>query len=371
MTRRHTTGRNGPGVVLVSACVVAQLVARVVAIVVAITLLLAAPIQPAALARAAQLKDSTSAGGLPQNILRLWDSGEYSQAAQELKTAIAANPQDSMLPYWLGRCFYQMNDFTGAISSFESAIALDPNRADFHDWLGKACGRKAEEQGHANPFAGFNLARRTRHEFETAVRLDARNIDAQRDFIRYLAIAPGIVGGSEERAQMQINMLADIDPLQAQLARADVYAAHKKFDLAGTEYKKVLAAAPKRMDVYFEIADYFRDHNDAPAMQQAVDLAAKLAPSDRRLGYYRGVALVLAGKDLPQAEGYLRGYLEKPGPASEGATLSSAHEWLGKLYADENKPDKADAENQAALELDPRNKDARDALKRAQDRNRK
>src|ERR1043166_4310896 len=183
---------------------------------------------------------SPQSGGLPQNIVRLYNTAQYTQAAEALDSAIAATPQNASLYYWRGRCYYEMRDFNGAISNFEHAIMLEPDRAEFHVWLGRASGRKAEEQGRLNPFSGFTLARRTRHEFETAVRLDPKNIDAQRDFIRHLALAPGLVGGSEERAQAQIAMLASIDPAEADLARADFYTARNKPDLASAEYQKIL-----------------------------------------------------------------------------------------------------------------------------------
>jgi tetratricopeptide (TPR) repeat protein len=314
---------------------------------------------------------SPQSGGLPQNISRLYNSAEYGHAAEALDSAIAANPQNASLYYWRGRCYYEMHDFSGAISNFEHAVMLEQDRAEFHVWLGRASGRKAEEQGRFNPFSGFNLARRTRHEFETAVRLDPKNVEAQRDFIRYLGIAPGIVGGSEEHAQTQIAALSAIDPIEADLARAEFYSARNKPDLATAEYQKILQKTPPRISVCYEIADYFRDHGNPTLMEQAVQAAAKLDPNDPKLRYYRGVALVLANRDLPQAERDLREYLAKVMPNAEVPPHWSAHQWLGRLYEKQNQFDKAAAEYEAALELDPRNKDLRDALKRAENPDRK
>jgi tetratricopeptide (TPR) repeat protein len=46
--------------------------------------------------------------------------------------------------------------------------------------------------------------------------------------------------------------------------------------------------------------------------------------------------------------------------------MSSAHEWLGRMYEDQHRFDKAAEEYEAGLNLDPRNKTLRDALKHAQ-----
>jgi hypothetical protein len=44
--------------------------------------------------------------------------------------------------------------------------------------------------------AALSLTRRTHHEFETAVRLNAKNVTGQRDLIAFMANAPGNLGGS-------------------------------------------------------------------------------------------------------------------------------------------------------------------------------
>ena len=48
-------------------------------------------------------------------------------------------------------------------------------------------------------------------------------------------------------------------------------------------------------------AGHYRDRGDAEHMEQAVEAASKVNASDRRLSYYRGVALVLKEKDLAAA----------------------------------------------------------------------
>jgi tetratricopeptide (TPR) repeat protein len=302
---------------------------------------------------------------LPPAIGTLYNSGLYRQAAEELQTEVERNPADASLYYWLGRCFYEIRDFTRSISSFERAIALDPNRTEYHDWLGRACGRKADES-HSRMAVAISLARRTHHEFEMAVQLDATNIDAQRDLIAFMVNAPSNLGGGEEHALEQIRSLSAVDPVEGMLALADSYAVHKKFDQASEEYQKILEAAPNRIDAYFEVANYYRDLGDSGHMEQAVEAAGKTASSDRRLNYYRGVALVLEKKDPMVAESDLRAYINTVPDNSAVPAHSSAYEWLGRLYEGEGKPDSAAEQYQTALALDPQNKALREALKRLQ-----
>lgn len=305
---------------------------------------------------------------LPADIERLYNGGLYRQAAEALTAAIQREPQESSLHYWLGRCFYELRDYNRAVSSLERAIALAPDRSDYHDWLGKSYGRKAEEANRFTPFSSISLAHKSRREFETAVRLDANNLEAQRDLIRYLMNAPGIVGGSEGAAEQRVHALTAVDSIEGELAQAELLASRKKFDEANQQYRKVLDLKPDRIGVYFEIAEYHRDRGDAGQMSEAVEAGAVLAPSDHRLDYYRGIALILGNRNQGEAEKDLRRYLETVPDNDNVPSHSTTHEWLGKLYDKEGQLDRAAQEYRAALILDPRNKQASEALKALQRR---
>jgi tetratricopeptide (TPR) repeat protein len=304
---------------------------------------------------------------LPPDIAHLYDGGLYRQATEALDSAIGRESQDSSLYFWQGRCFFELRDYNRAISSLERAIVLEPGRSDYHYWLGKSYGRKAEETSRFTPFSAFSLAHKAHREFETAVRLDENNLEAQRDLIRYLMTAPGIAGGSEEEAQQRIHTLAAVDSAEAALAQAGLFASRRKFDEAEQEYRRVLDNKPDRIGVYFEIAEYYRDRGDAARMSEATEAGALLAPSDRRLDYYRGIVLVLMNEAM-EAEKNLSHYLDTVPDNDSVPSHSSAHEWLARVYEDEGHLDRAEQEYHAALNLDPHNKQARDALKALQHR---
>jgi tetratricopeptide (TPR) repeat protein len=300
--------------------------------------------------------------GLPPEIGALYAAGQYHQATDALQALAQRNPADAVIQYWLGRNLFEIRDFGRAISSFERAVSLDAGRSEYHDWLGRACGRKADESSHSNMALALSMARRTHHEFEIAVQLDATNIDAQRDLIEFMANAPGNLGGGENHALDQIHALSAVDPVEGMLALADLYAVRKKFEQAGTQYQKILESAPNHIDAYFEAADYYRDRGDAEHMEQAVEAASKVDPSDRRLSYYSGVALVLENKDPASAEKDLRTYIDTVPDNSEIPGHSSAYEWLGKLYENEGNTNLAAEQFKASLALDPQNKALREEL---------
>lgn len=315
------------------------------------------------------VRASTEPRGAPSpEIEKLYVSGSYGRAAELLRVAVERNTNDASLYYWLGRCYFETQDFDHAISSWERAVALDSARSEYHDWLGRAYGRKADEDSHSKMASALSLARRTHHEFEVAVQLDDKNVDAQRDLIAFMASAPGNLGGGEEKALEQIRALSSIDSTEGMLALADLYATRKKFEQASQEYQEILKSAPDRIDAYFETADYYRDRADSEHLQQAVDDALKITRSDRRLNYYVGVALVLAKKDLETAEKDLRTYIETVPNNTELPPHVSAYEYLGQLYEYEGRSGLAVEQYNAALALDPHDKAAREALKKLQNK---
>ena len=64
-----------------------------------------------------------------------------------LTKAIAKSPDEASLHFLLGQCYYQLREFNRAITAFERSVQLAQNQSEYHDWLGKADGRKAEESG--------------------------------------------------------------------------------------------------------------------------------------------------------------------------------------------------------------------------------
>jgi tetratricopeptide (TPR) repeat protein len=216
--------------------------------------------------------------------------------------------------------------------------------------------------------SALSLARRTHHEFELAVQLDAKNVDAQRDLISFMASAPRDLGGGEDRTLEQIRRFSCIDSLAGMLALADFYATRKKFDQASQEYQQILKSAPNRIDAYFETADYYRDRDDSEHMQQAVEGAQQVSRSDRRLSYYVGVSLVLAKEHSETAEKDLRIYIGSVPDNSELPSHSSAYEYLGKLYENQGRSGLAVEQYKAALALDPHNRAVHEALKKLENR---
>jgi tetratricopeptide (TPR) repeat protein len=283
--------------------------------------------------------------------------GDYRAAIATLSAAIDQHPHDARLFHWRSRCYLEQNDFARATSDGERAVLEQPDDSEYRRWLGRVYGAAAEQE------RSFWLARKVKQAFEDAVRLNPLNVAARRDLTEFYLEAPWIIGGGSGKALNQVSAIAQVDPVAGYLARA-AYARHeKRFDEAEANYTKMLALRPRRIEPYLEVADFYESRGDAGKLANAIEQGAALDPSDARLTYYSGVALVMANREPDEADAFLRKYLATS-PRLDWPSHASAHEWLGRLHERLGHASIAADEYRATLALDPDRKSARDALRR-------
>jgi len=296
---------------------------------------------------------------------REFNAGHYHKAVDALTDSAAKSPDDAPLQFLLGQCYYELREFTRAVTSFERSVQLAPNQSEYHDWLGKAYGRRAEETIF---LSAMGWARKTHKEFEIAVHLNPSNFQAQRDLIRFEMYAPSIVGGGDDRALKHIEDLEKIDALQGQLARGEFFATKKKLAEADAVFAKVLESNTDRIGVYFEAADYYRERQNSAKMSEAIAAAERIDSDDRRLKFYRALLFIVEKKNPGEAESLLKSYIATVPDNSDLPQHSQALEWLGKLHESQGKFSEAAENYRASLALDPHNKSVEEAWKRMKEK---
>jgi tetratricopeptide (TPR) repeat protein len=287
-----------------------------------------------------------------------FEHGDYLAAITTLSSAIDAHARDAPLWHWRSRCYLELRDYARALADGERAVTERPRDSEYRRWLGRAYGAAAEEK------RSFSMARKVRAAFEEAVRLDPSNIAARRDLMEFYVQAPWIVGGDQRKALEQVDAIAQVDAVAGRLARAAFWIHTHRLDAAEAEYQRVLDARPDSIEPYLEVAEYDKSHGDAGRFASVVEEAARVASSDIRLTYYRGVALVLANRNLTEAERLLRVYLATAVRRSDLPSHADARTWLGRLHERRGEVIAAVGDYQAALVLDPDSKSAREALRR-------
>jgi tetratricopeptide (TPR) repeat protein len=290
------------------------------------------------------------------SVQQQFDAGNYTGAINTLRALVSQSPGNAVEHYWLGRCYYEVQDFTNAVSELEKATQLDPNSSVYHDWLGRGYGQEAARE------KSFLLARRVKKEFQAAVEANGSNIDARRDLEEYLLQAPWIVGGSKDDALVQVNAIAQVSPVDGHLAKADYESALSKPDLAVEEYNAALSLKPQSIEPYLEVANYYGLQGKGAEVTALIEQAAQVSPKDPRLPFYRGVAHILTGTDFPLAEENLKSYIASSPERSDWPSHSRARYWLGQLYEKQGNKMAAAEQYREALSLDPDDREAKRAL---------
>ena len=293
-----------------------------------------------------------------------FEAGNYSGAISTLQPLASSNSTNPDAYYWLGRGYYELRDYDNSIANLEKAVAISPKNSVYHDWLGRADGGKADVD------RSFSFARKVKKEFQIAVSLDGSNLQARRDLEEFTLDAPWIVGGNKDEALEQADAIAAADPVAGHLAHA-LYdrEASKNNQQAESEYQQILLAKPKKLEPFFEVADFYIAQNQPAGIDNAIQAAAAVTPTDPRIAFYRGVEGIIANHDLPDAERDLKSYLASTPDRSDWPGHASARVWLGRLYELQGKTADAAEQYRAALQINPRQKEARsrlDKLKTAQ-----
>ena len=290
---------------------------------------------------------------------RAFRSRELEKARAAAQAQVAQNPKDATAHYCLGRVAEADGRSGEAVDWFEKAVSLDDRNAEYHLWLGNALGQEAQK---ANKLRQPFLARRVRTEFERAVGLDSANLDARHGLIQFYSVAPGIMGGSMEKAREQAAAVGRLNALRGHVELAQLLEREK--DLAGAEreYLAGVAAAPDSMFGYYALGSYYQRQKrwgDAFATYDKV-LARK--PNDVVARVQIGRAAAVSGENLDAGERHLTSVLASPPDDFPPISASGVHYRLGNIYEKQGKPDRARAEYTEALRLNSRNEDARKSL---------
>jgi tetratricopeptide (TPR) repeat protein len=264
-------------------------------------------------------------------------------------------------PVEQGRAAIGRGDSDAAIEILEKAVAQSPKSADAHYYLGSAYGSKVQASG---MLAGARYASRIIEEFEKAVALDPRYVEAHFGLVQVYANAPGIMGGSYEKAFEHARAIKAIDPIVAHRAYASIYAQQKKLDLAEKEYLDGIREEPASPKAHAYFGQYHAnvEKNYAAAFAE-LETALKLDPSYMPAWYHLGRTASLANTNLARGEEALKKYVAYA-PKENEPTLANAHYFAGDLYEKQGRKAEAKQAYQAALKLNPTLTKASDALKR-------
>lgn len=291
----------------------------------------------------------------PPSLLK---AGRADEALRLLNNEIRSHPDNAIAYNQLCRVYFQLEMWDSALRMAEKSTVLDPQSSVFHQWLGRAAGRKAEN---SNPFTAFGLARRVKAEFERAVALDGNNFSARSDLAEYYLEAPGFLGGDKNKARQQAEAVAPHDPALADYLFARVEEKQGS-GRAEQQYQKAINTSGDAARYWVELAYFYRRAGRPQDMEAAIDSSLRVVGPDRTPEYDAAFLLLRTGRNFPGAAQMLRDYLDNH--TSEDGPAFRAHYLLGELLEKQGDREHAAEEFRASLALASQFRPARDALGR-------
>jgi tetratricopeptide (TPR) repeat protein len=273
-------------------------------------------------------------------------AGRIDETIAELTSHLSSAPADAESSNLLCRAYFALEDWDRAESSCRKAVALDPGNSRFHLWLGRVYGEKADR---ANFLAAASLAGKVRGEFERAVQLNPKDVDARLDLAEFYLSAPGIVGGGEDKAREQARFIATVDSGREHWVYARIAEKKKDATTAEREYRQYIDLSHGDAEAWLNLAIFFRNQKRFDEMEQAIVKLSQAPTTKLEVLEEASGMLYRAGRNYPFAMELLRRYLAT-GPV-EAAPAFKARYLLGMLL--EKQGDKAGAarEYRASLAL--------------------
>lgn len=187
----------------------------------------------------------------PANGAQLFEQRRFAEARTVFSAAVKANPKDALALTYMGRLAFSDSSYDVAAGWFEQAVAIDTRNPQLLYWLGRAYGRDARK---ANPFRAPGLAKAARDQFIKALAIDPRHAESREALVIFYRDAPGMVGGSMEKAFAELEPLKAVAPIRYALNLGDLYAHEKKWAEAEAAYKAGLGAPGDRAVLEARIA---------------------------------------------------------------------------------------------------------------------
>jgi tetratricopeptide (TPR) repeat protein len=311
------------------------------------------------LAALAALGGSDARAQCRPEIQKLNADRRFDEAKAQVEAAVAKAPADDTAWECLGRITVLMNRPREATEYFEKAIKINDKVASHHLQLGSALGDLGDSTSKIKlPF----LARRIKGEFEKTVALDPTSVDGRYGLVEFYTQAPGVMGGSKEKAQEQINEILKLNPMRGHLKQAELHQREKKVSEAEKEYVAAEQAAPDSSLAAYSLAGFYEGQQRWADAFGVYDRMEKRFPSEWIVRYRVGRLAALSGDRMERGERELRALIASPPPDIALATRVGLHWRLGMILEKQGKRDQARAEYSAALEIDPKHEGAKRSL---------
>jgi tetratricopeptide (TPR) repeat protein len=290
---------------------------------------------------------------------KLINDQKYDEAKSETQALLKKNDRDDAALHCMGRILVAQDNAKDAIEWFEKAVAANDKVSAHHLWLANSVGEIAQT---ASKFKQPFMARRIKNEFDRAAQLDPTSIDARHGLIQFYSVAPGVMGGSMDKAKDQAREIGKLNAMRGHIEMGALLDREKDVAGAEKEFTAAVAALPDSTAGYNSLANFYRRQKRYAEAVSTYDNLLKRRPDAINAHINIGWTLSQSGQGLDRAEHEAKQWLAAPPAETSQPTLSFGHFVLGSIYEKQAKKDAARAEYQQSVTINPRNTDAKKAL---------
>ena len=191
---------------------------------------------------------------------KLFFQGKYALAKPIFDTELLENPNNAKVLEYLGDIEGHNKSWNKAMSFYNKLKTLHPSNANYYYKYGGALGMKAKE---SNKFKALSMIGDVKSNFEKAIRLNPNHIDARWALIELYLQLPGIVGGSERKAQRYANELLKISAVDVYLAKGHIAEYFKNYKEAEKQYSKAIGVSSSKT-TYQKLVDLYKNKMNQP-----------------------------------------------------------------------------------------------------------
>jgi tetratricopeptide (TPR) repeat protein len=261
--------------------------------------------------------------------------------------------------YYLGIICTRKKEFEKAETYLRQAIALNGNNADYHVAMGSLLGQIAVD---SNLIKQGLLAPKIKNEFETAARLDPKNIEARWMLINYYIRAPKFMGGDVEKGKAVADEIMKLSPAEGNSAWGTIWRSEKRNDLAEKNYQTAVTLAPDSMKYYFALARFYEAIPNTDKALETYNKTAQKFPGNRQTYLQIGRVTANSGNRMDEGEKSLNGFIRLT-PDKNDKSLANAFYYLGLIEKKRGNTANAKKQIESALKLNPEHKPSRKLLK--------
>ena len=168
--------------------------------------------------------------------------GRDAQALMAARTLTRAMPTQYEAWIELARAELHFGEAKRAVDAAEQAVSVAPDRFEPYLTLSEVLSQRINEVG---MFAKMGVAGDLREALETARRLAPQEVAPRRALMQYYMQAPGIAGGSMDKARAESDAIAALDIAEGHAVLAMLAQHDGQRDLALSEFRRALSLKPE------------------------------------------------------------------------------------------------------------------------------